>query len=188
MRSCKNQVLIRCFLFFTSCVEFYHNTSRRISNFVSYLIDYYHGHHDTWLFIHGHSNPISLNNFYNINGVSWIFDNETTTLEKTSIPEKSHYKLSWLSANIVIHSEKEEQDDQEFDMDSFLHSFTMKTIPAESPTLSILFQAWCASTKHWFDPQSHVEFHIIDQMGDDIVLKIGEDTESLSSFLIRYHS
>jgi hypothetical protein len=38
---------------------------------------------------------------------------------------------------------------------------------------------WCASTKHWFSPDDIIEFHIIDDMGEDIILNLDEHNESL---------
>jgi hypothetical protein len=179
MRSCKNQVLIRCFLFWTSCIEYYRRTQQSLSNIFYYLTDYYYGYHDTWVFVSGHSVPISLNNFYNINHISWIYNNSTTVLEKASNDaNKQYYKMSWLSAKIIVHP-PEEEEQKEYDIDSFLSTFMVKTTNDSPPTLHNIFNAWCANRKQWFHPNSTIEFYVIDEMGEDHVFEILEHNSNI---------
>lgn len=179
MRSCKNQLIIRFFLLWTSCLEYYRRLKVSVSDLFYYLKDYYYGHHDTWIFVSGHSLPISLNNFYNINHISWIYNNSTSVLEKVSNDNnKHHYKLSWLSAKIIVHPPRQEEQ-EEFDIDSFMNTFLVKTTLDCPPTLNNIFNAWCAHKKHWFHPDSIVQFYLIDEMGEDITLDLLEHNHDL---------
>jgi len=173
MRSCRNQCIIRLFLLMTSLRDWYHHVSGSVSNLYSYLKDYYYGYHDIWIFVSGHSVPISLNNFYNISHVSWIYNNGTNTLEQsTENATKQSYKLSWLSAKVLIRPDGEPQE--EYDMDDFLHALRIKTTCDFVPTLTHIFNAWCAYKKHWFPTICDVDFYIIDEMGQDRVLELVE--------------
>lgn len=173
MRSCRNQCIIRVFLFWLSLRSWYQRASQSVANLYYYLKDYYYGYHDIWLFVSGHSVPISLNHFYNISHVSWIYNNNTTTLEKSvQEPDKQLYKLSWLSAKILIRHDNEVQE--EYDIDDFLLAFHIHTTHDYVPTLSHIFNSWCAHKKHWFQTNCDVEFYIIDEMGQERVLELLE--------------
>jgi len=114
-----------------------------------------------------------------MNHISWIYHNSTTTLENASNDsDKKYYKLSWLSAKIIIHPANE-LDPEEFDIDPFLSTFMVKTTEDSPPTLSILFNAWCAYKKHWFQTNSTVEFYVIDEMGEDQIYELLEHNFSL---------
>ena len=39
---------------------------------------------------------------------------------------------------------------------------------------------WCTYTRHWFKRDDIVEFHIIDTMGDEIILNLEKHNNSLS--------
>lgn len=171
MRSCRNQCIIRLFLFWVSLRNWYQQASRSVADLYYYLKDYYYGYHDIWLFVSGHSVPITLNKFYNISHVSWIYNNSTTTLEKSiHDSNKQSYKLSWLSAKILI--QRDDALQEEYDIDDFLSTLQIKTTHDYVPTLSNLFNAWCAYKKHWFQTHCTVEFYIIDDMGQERVLEL----------------
>lgn len=173
MRGCRNQCIIRLFLLWVSLRDWYQRASHSVVDLYVYLKDYYYGYHDMWLFVSGHTVPISLNNFYNTNHVSWVYNNSTVTLEKsTDAPNKQFYKLSWLSAKVLIRRDDALQE--EYDMDDFLGAFHIKTTHDYVPTLCNIFNAWCAYKKHWFQPHCNVEFYIIDEMGQDRVLDLVE--------------
>jgi hypothetical protein len=151
-----------------------------ITNLFYYLKDYYHGHHDTWIFVSGHSLPISLNNFYNKNHISWIYNNSTSVLEKASEDtNKKYYKMSWLSAKIIVHHPSQEEQ-IEYDIDPFLSTFLIKTSTDCPPNLQHIFHAWCASKKYWFHPDSIVQFYVIDEMGEDRCLDVSQNNIQLT--------
>jgi hypothetical protein len=109
-----------------------------------------------------------------MNNISWIYNNSTTTLEDSSENnDKKHFKMSWLSAKIKI-SHTSDDDFVEYDMDSFLENFTVKTTSESLLNLRDIFLVWCAHTKHWFRPNSIITFHIIDHMGEDHDIELSE--------------
>ena len=61
-----------------------------------------------------------------------------------------------------------------------LRIFNINTLEDVVPTLYMVFMCWCVYTKHWFNPDEYCpEFHIIDDMGEEIVLNLDECNESL---------
>lgn len=158
--------------------DFYKNTKENCHNIYEYISDYISGYHDTWLFVSGHTIPISLNNLYNMIHVDWIYNNSSKSL-RLNIEEKNkliYYKFAWLSAKIrVINS----NSSIEYNIDNFIEKFSLGTTNQIVPSLYIIFMCWCAYTKHWFCPDDIIEFHIIDNMGDELILNLEENNESL---------
>ena len=114
-----------------------------------------------------------------MNHVSWVYHNNTTTLEHSSVePNQTSYKLAWLSAKVILPSE-EIGDTEEYDMDDFLSTFQVKTTHDSVPTLQNIFQAWCAYKKHWFPSHHRIEFYVIDELGQDRILPLDEYNFSL---------
>ena len=176
MISCKTRVLVQCIVLWNACVETYHKVTFRISDFLYYMRDYYYGYHDTWLFVSEHSAPISLNHFYNVNNISWIYNNYSTTLNYTdSSVNKQFYTLSWLSAKVRIRHATDKEDSIEYDIDDFLEKFIVTTSPDFPPSLRTIFNAWCAHTKHWFHPNRIIDFCIIDDKGEDHAFNVSHD-------------
>lgn len=156
----------------------YSTTSERVTNFFYYMKDYFHGHHDMWLFIPGHTFPLSLANLSNSIHVNWIYDNADNSLSLAA--DGSHdikrCKFSWLSAKIKV---KCGEETLEFIIDNFLEQLTIHTVNDIPPSLYIVFMSWCAHTKHWFKAEDAVEVHIIDDMGEEHVLTLDEHDDSL---------
>jgi hypothetical protein len=172
-------IIVKMMTFWNFLCDSYRNIKNRITNFYNYLSDYFCGHHDMWVFVPGHTTPISLNNIYNNVQASWVYDNSNTSLKicTTSETDLTAYKFSWLSASIRIYNSSNTYLD--YNIDDYIENFTLNTIDNIVPSLYLVFISWCASTKHWFSPEDLVEFHIIDDMGEDIVLNLDEHNESL---------
>lgn len=167
--------------------ELYTTTTEKIKNLYSYLNNYYKGYHDVWLFIPGHSIPVILGNLNNIVKVNWIYDNFDTSLifgvnhnvelsNCEDLPLTS-CKLSWLSSKIRVINSKNHVD---YDIDSFIQKFRVKTVNNVAPSLYVLFICWCTHTRHWFKRDDTIEFHIIDSMGEDIIINLEKYNNSLS--------
>jgi hypothetical protein len=111
--------------------------------------------------------------------VNWIYDNFNTTLTLGEARDKNHNihaSFSWLSAKIrVIHFDKPDEA-YDYDIDDFLSKFRVHTNSDISPSLYEVFLCWCTHTKHWFKTNDIIEFHIIDDIADDIVISL-DDTE-----------
>ena len=154
-------------------------TKENVKGFYDHIRDYYYGHHDMWLFIPGHTAPISLNNLYNNTQSNWIYDNYDNSLSicASEATELSRYKFSWLSAKIRIFSA--ENKGFEYNIDDFIENFTLVTFDNIVPSLYMVYMCWCASTKHWFNADHFVEIHIIDNMGEEHILNIEDHNESL---------
>jgi hypothetical protein len=156
-------------------IEFYSTIKKNINNFYYHIKDYYYGHHDTWLFIPGHTIPLSLSNLNNMINITWIYDNYNNTLSITREPMLKfiNYKFSWLSAKIVIY--KKDSKKEEYEIDNFIENFSLNTVNEIMPSLYMIFMCWCAHTKHWFSPDDNIEFHIIDNMGEDTILNLNNE-------------
>ena len=169
-------VFIKSISLFNNAYLIYNNTVNSCKTIFYYLKNYYNGHHDVWLFIPSHTFPLSLNNLNNDINVDWIYDNYDNTLTCTRSEKQNNCKLSWLSAKIKIISKKE----NEYNIDNFIEIFSVNT-NFNTPSLYIIFMCWCAHTKQWFKMDDTVEFHIINDDGEEIILDIVRDT----SFIIK---
>jgi hypothetical protein len=174
--------IVKLMTIWNSLCEFYNNTTEKCQNFYYYIRDYIYGHHDMWLFIPGHSFPLSMSNLNNMIHVNWIYDNydNTLTLGTTEDADLINCKFSWLSAKIRIYHTESENEGVEYIIDDFIEKFSVHTLENRVPTLYMIFMCWCASTKHWFKPHDRVEFHIIDDMGEEQILSIDDHNESLT--------
>lgn len=153
--------------------DFCINTSIRTVRFYEYLKAYFKNHHDTWLFIPGHTLPLPVSNLHNeVNG-SWIYDNSDYTLTYcTELSITQQCKVSWLSASVRITDPLFNGAITEYNIESFLEQLRIHTVGDVCPTLSTLFLIWCAHNKHWFNNNCRIEIKAINEMGDEEVLNI----------------
>jgi len=153
-----------------------HAINVRARNVYDYSCSYIHNKHNTWFFIKGHSLPLPLSHIKNSIHASWAYSNHTLTY--LHHPITNTCKLSWLSATITVidrHKDKE----YSYDIDSFLERFRLQTHDQVVPTLTILFLTWCSEMNHWFRPDCIIQFNIIDHNGDEQLLSLGADNDSL---------
>lgn len=174
MAGLRLMVLIKAMTAWNYIRDFYINTSFRIFRFYKYIKAYFKNHHDTWLFIPGHTLPLPVSNLYNeVNG-SWIYDNFDYTL--SFYTESSHdinvCSFSWLSASIKITDPLLNDTVTEYAIDDFLEKLHIHTIEDTCPTLTTIYMAWCAHNKHWFNNKCSVEFKVITEFGDEEILNI----------------
>ena len=157
-------------LFFNKCKRFY-----------NYIKDYYYGYHDIWVFIPEHTFPLSLNNLHNSVDANWIYDNSTKSLSINTdlLTNQVKCKFAWLSSKIVIEHSDKPGKGVEYNIDDFLEQFTLNTFDDITPTLYIIFMSWCAYNKHWFNSEDYIQFHIIDNNCDEIVLTMEDHNDSL---------
>lgn len=154
-------------------VSLYHDTWDYIQNLHAHIHSYFQGDHHTWLFITGHTLPLPLSHISNEINASWKYsDHDLTSLSQ---PTDTIAKLSWLSAKICI---IDQQQEKEYDIDPFLSSFRLHTHESV-PTLTFLFLSWCAETNQWFRPDCIVQFHVIDHLGQNVMLTLRADNHSL---------
>jgi hypothetical protein len=179
MASWKTICIVKMMLLWNFLRESYNLMCNKCYNLYEYLKDYFHGHHDTWVFVPGHTAPLSLSNLYNMVHANWVYDNFDGTLSLT-VPESvqlTKYKFAWLSAKLRIF--KTETKGFEYNIDDFLEKFSLETTDEVVPSLYMIFMCWCAHTKHWFTPDDHIEFHIIDDTGEEVCLNIDEHNDTL---------
>jgi len=171
--------IVKMMTFWNFISSFFGNMKNEIMNFYDHIRNYFYGYHDMWVFVPGHTAPISLNNLYNSIYASWVYDNFKNTLSifSNSDTEITNCKFSWLSAKIRIFNNP--KSGFEYNIDDFIENFRLETVDNIVPSLYMIFMCWCASTKHWFSPDDIIEFHIIDDMGEDIILNLDEHNESL---------
>ena len=185
--SWKTFFIVKSVTLYNYVTELCSTTAEKIKNLYSYLNNYYKGYHDIWLFIPGHTVPLSLSNLNNAVNVNWIYDNYDSSLifGANNTEEILNYqdlpltssKISWLSSKIRIINSKKHVD---YDIDTFIQKFRLRTLNNVVPSLYVLFMCWCANTKYWFKRDDTIEFHIIDSMGEEIVLNLEKHNNSLS--------
>lgn len=162
--------------------EIAYNFVEACSDFFEYLRHYFYGTHDTWIFIPGHTFPLSLSNIYNSIHAEWSYDNITNTLSclLDDSDSHNHYKMSWLSAKIKVTDHTSSRNVIEYDIDEFLQDFIVRTTPNYIPNLYLLFMAWCAYSKHWFRAEDIIEFHVIDDVGNDCVFNRDDQSKQFA--------
>ena len=67
----------------------------------------------------------------------------------------------------------------EYNIDDFINTFRVSTKTHRTPTLAMIFIAWCITTKQWFALNNMIEFHIIDDQGEEHILSLYIDNECL---------
>jgi hypothetical protein len=181
MASFKTLLLVKLLTIWNYLQETTHSAWEKAVNFFYYMMDYFHGHHDTWLFIPGHTVPLSLNNLYNMVHVNWIYNNFDTSLKLGGVQDHEICAaVSWLSAKIrVIHFDKPDEA-YDYDIDDFLSKLRVHTISDITPTFYEVFLCWCTHTKHWFKTNDIIEFHIIDDMADELVIGLDDMSRILT--------
>lgn len=163
MVSCKSFTIIKFMTLWNNIHLLYNNTTNSCLNIFNYMKDYYYGHNDVWLFVCGHTFPISLNNVSNNIPISWVYDNYDNTLTfKTS---NIKCKIAWLSCIINI-------DNNKYEIDDFIEKLSIN-IDRDPPSLNILFMSWCAYKKQWFNTDN-ISFSVIDHMGNDTILNLND--------------
>ena len=133
----------------------------------------------TWLLLPGHTLPLALHHVARDQRgdlsslpVRWLYRSShlvfvgNTDLQKT-------YRLSWLSVKLVLSDPASTTIPRTYDIDSFLEGLVIETSTA-FPTLHDLYLLWCASTSTWSSSDVHVQFHIINHMGEEQCLRMDE--------------
>lgn len=171
--------IIKLIMIWNYIRELYYVSIYRCTNMYNYIQDYFYGHHDTWFFMSGYSLPMSLSNLNNSVEVDWIFNNHDSELSLFGTSQNVTCKLSWLSAKIRIVDSDDKSKYLEYSIDDFIEQFKLVTDGNYVPTLYIMFMCWCIHTKHWFKIDDTIEFHIIDDNGEEQILNFAEHNESL---------
>ena len=152
----------------------YQHLRTRLMEGFEYARVYYNGSTRTWIFIKGHSLPLPISHIKNKINPIWIYSNHTLT--SIYQPPNNLCKLSWLSAKLTIINQN---DEIEYDIDSFLTTFMLYVHENTAPSLTQLFMCWCAQTNQWFPSDVIVQFHVIDHQGEEQMLTIGVDNHCL---------
>ena len=155
-------------------VYFCHN----LYYFYVYMMAYVKDYHNKWIFIPGHTLPITQYNLNNTIQNKWSYYSTTNALHYKDC--NTTFKLSWLSAKIIITPNEEiAYNSMEYNIDDFINTFSVSTKTHRTPTLAMIFIAWCITTKQWFALNNMIEFHIIDDQGEEHILSLYIDNECL---------
>lgn len=152
--------------------------------FYTYIYNYYKGYNNVWLFISGHTIPLVLSNLNNTVNPKWIYDNNDISLiysinRDIKLYKDIHHKkcqLAWLSAKLRIYIYTNHYI--EYNIDDFIKNFKVNTNTIV-PSLHVIFICWCVYSKNWYKYNTMVEFHIIDDMGDEININLTDYNNSL---------
>jgi hypothetical protein len=180
MASFKTTIIIRLMTLWNLLCDFYNNTLNSIIIFYDHFKDYIQGNNDIWLFIPNHSIPIPLSIVNNLVEANWVYYKCNNILNLNMVHKNQiSCKFSWLSTKIKI-TDSITHKITEYYIDDFLESFIINTKEKYLPSLYIIFMTWCAYNKHWFKADDIVEFEIINDMGDSMVLNIDENNYTLN--------
>ncbi len=185
MPSCRTYLLVKLIILWGYVNDVYHILYNKLLNTYMYFKHFYEGHHDTWLFIPGHTFPLVKSNLYNNIDIIWMYDNSSNKLTLNIDPseETQAYRFSWLSSTIKITQSTTSETDShtvfEYNIDDFIEKFSIETTEDLAPNLYTIFLCWCAHTKHWFKINDIIEFNVIDENGDDKTFNIFNHNNSL---------
>lgn len=150
--------------------RFYH----RMQRWGNYQRTYWEAKTSQWFFLSGHTLPVSGASLHDACPSNWIYDEATYALTQSS-PSDTPYQLSWLSTKLVVLDPH--LPDDEYDIDEWLSQ--VRIYATEPPSLSLLFQSWCAHHKQWFAQDRIVQFHIIDHHGSERMLSVKAHSDCL---------
>ena len=192
MISCNVLFLTNMMSIWNYLTDTYSNIKDKCKNMYYYMKAYYCGYHDMWLFVSGHTLPITLTNLNNTIDISWLYNNfnNRLTIANNSDDPLLQYKFSWLSARIKVsnpnslkepHAEEGEKAEEtiEYEIDDFIEKFCVCSKSDVTPSLYTIFMCWCAYSKQWFKPDDKIEFYIIDDMGEARNLNIYNDNNRI---------
>jgi len=166
----RSYLLIKSITVYNSIEKFFTSAKKRLYDFFHYMLSY---SNDRWLLLDDHTLPIKDTDVKNILISPWYyFSSKNRLCYKKQSVTPIHYKLTWLSAKIVI-------EDQDHEIDTFLESFRMITDEV-TPSLKFVFLSWCIYHGYWFKTTTDIKFHIIDNTGEEVVLSL---TDSLDLYL-----
>jgi hypothetical protein len=168
---------INMYIFFS---EWYNSIYNSIDKLYRYLVQYYNGLNNIWIFIAGYNMPLSINNIENSIEYTWKYNNNHNTLSyniwnEPNPSDFNEYELAWLSSKIRIDNGNEST---EYDIDNFVENFVIKT-SHYLPSLKTIFMCWCIYSRLWFSTTDIVEFIIIDEMANENIININDETRQL---------
>jgi len=180
MVSIRSYLIIKALTLWTSIHSWYSRMINNAKGFYNYVKNYFTGNHDIWVWLPGQTIPISLDKVDNSVYIEWYYNNHTMLLDHYTDNENELLaKISWLSTKIRIEDPSDAGRIQEFNIDDFISRFRIKTTENRVPSLYTIFLSWCIYKKHWFSADSYIEFHIIDDNAEDVVINIDEHNLSL---------
>jgi hypothetical protein len=180
MVSYKMQALVKLMNIWNNLNQLYTEYNTKTKKIYKYIIDFYYGYNDVWMFMNNNLTPISLSNIDNYIEPDWTYLTSTTELKLTTNDEINSYKISWLSAKIRIYNiNNTDNSYNDYEIDNFIENIRIKTNSNNPPTMSLLFMCWSIYTKQWFKISNRIEFHIITNMGDEEVINLNEHNNCL---------
>lgn len=184
MANLKLQLLVKCLTYWNLIRSYYNWITIEYTNFYKYIKNYFSGLNDMWVFIPGHSTPITLNTVDSRHklDIDWIFDRELCILDHYDNSSKEiSCNLPWLSAKIVITDpESPSNTPIDINIDDFISEFRVQTTSDKVPTLNSIFLSWCIYSRNWFNGHHDVNFHIIDEMGEDMIINLEKHNDNLT--------
>jgi hypothetical protein len=174
----KTHILVNGMNLWNWISELYSKTKHRVYDFYSYLFSYIRGENNIWCIFQNYKLPLPYSMTNNYSPILWKYH----SLKKHLSYNDNHKpidiisKVSWLSIKLVI---KEKNHKHEIDLDPFFNDLKIYTHSNISPTLQFILLAWSISHKQWFLSSDTIEFHIIDNMGEDHILELNKDNTCL---------
>lgn len=134
--------------------------------FYCYILDYFYNTHNKWIFSPGY--PVPMNQIIIIpNNNKWEYNSTNNILSYHTNDIKCSF--SWLSAKLVVYENENEIQSTSYDIDEFISTLRVYTIANRPPTLMMIYMLWCIYAKQYFSSSTTIEFHIIDDMGEQYV-------------------
>lgn len=133
---------------------------------------FYDYDYSTWIFLDGHNVPLPASLISNQPIYQWKYDAEKNQLLYNSKKPLTAYKLSLLSAKLMI---TQHDRVQEYDLDPFFETFEVHATTEHPPTLRMMIMAWCVYHKLWFPATYAMNIEYIDHMGNTLIANLSHD-------------
>jgi hypothetical protein len=184
MANLKMHLLVKCLTYWNLIRSYYNWVIVEYTNFYTHINYYFNGLDDLWVFLPGHSTPITLNTIDSKQkiDIDWLFDRGLCILDHyNNSSEEISCQLPWLSANIVIIDPESPSDPvADINIDDFISEFRVQTTADKVPSLNSIFLSWCIYSRNWFNGNYDVNFHIIDECGENIIINLDKHNNNVT--------
>ncbi len=159
---------------FNYLYDLYMQISKWSTKIYNSLYDTVTGLNGKWAFVSSYYTPIpitSIDKHYSPN-ITWFYNESDNSLTYNSVGNKL-IKIPWLSTKIVSIN-KHSSVKREYNLDSFIESLQINTIPISAPSLYLIIMTWSINSRVWFTDEESLCLHIIDEMGEDQIFRIND--------------
>lgn len=176
----RSDFLLFMFKLFNNMYDSYITVSNYLIKLYDSIYNTATGLNSQWLFLSSYNIPIPLTHINNFNNqdIIWKYNQNSNSLDY-NCNTTTNIKIPWLSAKIVS-THNFTSIKSEYPIDTFIESLKINTIPINAPSLYLIITLWSINNKIWFTREHNVQLCIIDDMGDEQIYSLNDNSISTS--------